>query len=93
LSSKAHTATVTTWRGRPGVLIVGGGSAPGSETCAFYDFDSGALMPGPRLNYNRNNHLAVTLADGSILVCGGFGTDARTPLVTAELYRPAPVGD
>ena len=87
---KVHAATVTAWNGEPGVLVVGGGSDPGSEQCEFYDFELGRFLPGPKLNYNRNNHLAVTLADGSLLVLGGFGTDARTPLQTAELFTPAP---
>ena len=83
---KVHTATLMSIGGRRGVLVVGGGIGPEAETCEFYDLATTSLMPGPRLNYNRNNHVTVVLTNGDLLVLGGWGDDARTPLATTELF-------
>ena len=83
---KVHTATLMSIGGRRGVLVVGGGIGPEAETCEFYDLAISGLILGPRLNYNRNNHVAVVLTNGDLLVLGGWGDDARTPLATTELF-------
>ncbi|MEX1021989.1 MAG: kelch repeat-containing protein [Dehalococcoidia bacterium] len=71
-----------------GRVLVTGGFPAMLETWMF-DPASSAVGPGPRLMEGRQSHLAVTLADGSVLIAGGVGLgDAQGPLATAELLDP-----
>lgn len=77
------------------VLIVGGLETP--KTSLRLDPVTGAL-DGPRdLIQPRNSHSATTLADGRVLVAGGWrwgylpawDSEIHEPLAAAELYDPA----
>jgi len=48
-----------------------------------------AWTSAPSLGTPRVGHTVTVLADGSVLVVGGYGdVDAYTPLRSAEIYRP-----
>lgn len=70
------------------VLVVGGTSAPGSETAQIINLS--ALTPTWEMPMNvpggvaRNNVNAVLLPDGTVFVCGGT-TDPNVP---CALYNP-----
>jgi hypothetical protein len=87
----SHTATPLP-DGR--VLIVGGcvvdhcdGDA-GADS-ELFDPATGRFTPGPPLSVPRAGHTATALADGRVLVVGGFSGERRPPLATAEIYNPA----
>lgn len=50
---------------------------------------AGTWRPGAPLVEPRVRHTAVALADGRVLVVGGFGTRSGRPLATTELHDPA----
>jgi hypothetical protein len=87
----SHTATSL-----PGgrVLIVGGcvvdhcDGAAGADSEVF-DPATGRFTPGPPLSVPRAGHTATALADGRVLVVGGFSGERQPPLATAEVYHPA----
>jgi hypothetical protein len=75
------------------VLLIGGQqvdlpSTPSTETTELFDPTTGSTTPGPSLNRPRAGHAAVRLANGDVLVVGGFGPD-REILATAEVYSPS----
>ena len=89
-----HTATLLP-DGR--VLIVGGrGDQPGDsrakylDTVELFDPATATWSPGPPMHAARTGHLATALADGRVLVLGGYshvqgGFDV---VRSAELYDP-----
>ena len=85
----AHTATLLA---NGNVLITGGCAiqscerGPLSASTEFYEPDTRRFTHGPRLNAERvGGHTATLLADGRVLIVGGWG---RTPTASAELYDP-----
>src|SRR5687767_10823005 len=84
-----HTATLLA-DGR--VLVAGGdsSSAPPSfgrtGTAEIYDPAAGTWEPTSAMTTARSTHTASRLADGRVLVAGGFHEDT---LATAELFDPA----
>ncbi len=86
----SHTATPL-----PGgrVLIVGGcvvdhcdGTA--GDDSELFDPATGRFSPGARLSVPRAGHTATALADGRVLVTGGFSGERLPPLAGAEVYHP-----
>jgi hypothetical protein len=67
-----HTATLLD-NGR--VMLVGGEDDGYLQIAnvEFIDLDAGTSTAGPSLNVARYEHAAVKLADGSVIVAGGFG--------------------
>jgi N-acetylneuraminic acid mutarotase len=82
------------------VLVAGGGTSylplvgvnyafNNAEISAeIYDPDSGTWSPAGNLSVARMSHTATLLADGEVLVTGGYGVGSAV-LNTAELYDPA----
>jgi hypothetical protein len=83
----AHTATLLR-SGR--VLVAGGCTVDGCEldsrsaTTELYDPSRRRFTPGPRLLRPRVGHAAVRLADGSVLVIGGW--TGRRPTASVERW-------
>jgi hypothetical protein len=72
------------------VLIVGGNDRTMAQPLAsaeLYDPSSGKFLTTGSMHSGRASHQAVLLADGQVLVLGGFDA-AGTPLASAELYDP-----
>jgi hypothetical protein len=74
------------------VLITGGEGVQGGRsvqlaTAELYDPGTGAFSPTGSMSAGRGYHSAVSLADGRILVVGGF-SDLPLASATAELYDP-----
>ncbi|MBZ5603727.1 MAG: hypothetical protein LAO79_15610, partial [Acidobacteriia bacterium] len=85
------------------VLIVGGlmnsGQSGAGNTPAgaeLYDPQAGKYTPAGSMAQNRNAHQAILLADGEVLICGGFtngdfsqNSNQNIQLNTAEVYSPS----
>ena len=74
------------------VLIVGGGNASGIvKESEIYDPSSNTLTRTGDLRYERQDHKAILLQDGSVLVIGGTTGDegSEEPVTAAERYDPA----
>jgi hypothetical protein len=88
----SHTATALP-DGR--VLVAGGCSLEGcggtreAARAEFYDPGRRAFVPGPEMTTPRMGHTATALADGRVLLVGGWPEESRPPLRTAELFDPA----
>jgi N-acetylneuraminic acid mutarotase len=94
VARRGHTLTLL---GDGTVLAAGGtsGSAPlspGLPSAEIYDpGDGGGWSPAPGMLEGRWGHSAVRLADGKVLVAGGYTprtADSVTALRSAELYDP-----
>ncbi|HEY7225657.1 MAG TPA: kelch repeat-containing protein [Micromonosporaceae bacterium] len=87
----AHTATLLP-DGR--VLIIGGcatdgcSTADGAPSTEFYVPGHG-FTPGPDLRQPRDTHTATLLADGRVLVVGGWEREGTSGLDSAEVFDPA----
>ena len=85
----AHTATLLS-DGR--VLIAGGYKNPDGTyalgTAEIYDPATRAFTATGNMIIRRSSHTATLLADGTVLIAGGFNTDGG-PIARAELYDPA----
>lgn len=84
----AHTATLLA-NGK--VLVAGGYGQQGTSlvvnaTAEFYDPATGSFAPAASMETTRAGHTATLLADGKVLIAGGFGNG--TDLLTAEIYDP-----
>ena len=84
----SHTATLLQ-SGK--VLVAGGqdsnGSASAVSTAELYDPASGAFSPTGSMGTARQSHTTTLLANGSVLIAGGFDQNGA-PLSTAEVYNP-----
>ncbi|MEP6822659.1 MAG: kelch repeat-containing protein [Chthoniobacterales bacterium] len=85
-----HTATLLA-DGR--VLVAGGLTQMGADfpttaTCEIYDPATNSWAFTGTLHEARENHAAILLADGRVLVAGGV-SDAALPLKSSEVYNPA----
>jgi len=91
LPRAAHTATPVP-DGR--ILVVGGCVHHGCDGPAdsgrseFYDSGTGGFTVGPSLHQPRAGHTATLLADGRILITGGYPGEGSAPLASAEVYDP-----
>ncbi len=92
-SPRSYHAAVLLADGR--VLVTGGivHSLPGPSIITVstesYDPRTGTWTVGAPMRERRWYHTAVVLADGRVLVAGGYGEDARYALASAELYDPS----
>ena len=77
-----------------GTILVTGGfrkAADGAsqlyeETTEVFDPTTNRVTPGPRMKHARAGHVTASLADGSVLVAGGWND--RGALRSAELFDP-----
>jgi hypothetical protein len=85
--------------GNGDVLIMGGSDkdnffVPGSatDTTDIYAPASGTMSPGPLMSVGRNALATAVLSNGllsnEVLITGGFSTNGRATLATAELFDP-----
>ena len=86
-----HSATLL----RDGrVLVTGGvssgdGGGPAEKSVEIYDPESGAWTFADHMFLSRYSHEATLIADGRVLVTGGFNISAfHIPSNDAELYDP-----
>jgi hypothetical protein len=76
------------------VLIVGGVNYPGNHPAVptraeLYQPDTGTFAETGDMNAGRFAPTATLLADGTVLIAGGGGSDANlTPVAAAEIYHP-----
>ncbi|MSR74988.1 MAG: hypothetical protein EXS14_05930 [Planctomycetes bacterium] len=88
----AHTAT---WVPSNAIIIIGGASIAGAvlnatSTVESFDPTSSTFSTVGAVNITRAEHSATLLANGKILVVGGYDPTAPgASLTTAELYNPA----
>ena len=73
------------------VLVAGGGGDYTNRqflaSAELFDPKTGTFSPTGSLTDARTNHMATLLADGRVLVTGGYG--AQAPLANAEIYDPS----
>ena len=89
---QGHTATALA-DGR--VLVIGGdvpdgaGNLSATATTEFYDPQTQTFSAGPSLTQARSTHTATLLADGRVLVVGGYQVyGPGVASATAEVYDP-----
>ena len=84
-----HRAVIVSVGGSPRVLLIGGRGATGSALASVesYDVSSHVVTAAAPMSLGRWGHCAAALADGKVLVVGGF--TAQGPTASVELYDPA----
>jgi hypothetical protein len=75
--------------GRILVLEASGGDRPGNTTVQVYDPAADEFEVGPSLPSPRHDHRIAGLADGRVLILGGWGRDAVADGDDAFMYDPA----
>lgn len=76
------------------VLLAGGCTADGCEdsergrTAEVVDPRSGRVTARVEMTSPRTGHTATRLADGRVLLAGGYSGEGTDPLETAEIYDP-----
>jgi hypothetical protein len=76
------------------VLIVGGDQSDGGPdelelaSAEVYDPATGTFSVTGSMQAPRTHHAAILLADGTVLVVGGYNIEAHDPGATAEIYDP-----
>jgi hypothetical protein len=91
IARATHTATLLA-DGR--VLVAGGCSSNGcggarvAAQAELYDPARGHFVPGPVMTAPRLGHTATALADGRVLIVGGWPEENRAPQRTAEIFDP-----
>jgi hypothetical protein len=100
VARRLHTSTATSLSGNPAVLVAGG-RGPCSSPCAavtqgtaeLYDFTTNSFAAAPiNLVEARQEHVAVGLAGGDVLLAGGFSDvlgGNGVNLSSAEVYNQA----
>ena len=79
-----------------GTVIIAGGctnagcelGSPESDTAELFDPATNRFTRVGRLHGSRDDHVAVLLRDGRVLLAGGWGASPAGPLDTTELYDP-----
>jgi hypothetical protein len=89
-SRAAHTATLL-HDGR--VLVVGGCATDGCTTAegapvTEYYVPGQGFTAGPDLVQPRQGHTATLLADGRVLIAGGWAREGAPAIDSAEVYQP-----
>jgi hypothetical protein len=75
-----------------GTVLIAGGQLPGSSTPAgnpaveLYAPATSTFAPAGSLSTGRYSHTATLLADGSVLIAGGYSA-WRQPTAGAEIYK------
>ena len=80
-----------------GTVLVAGGctdagcnlGSPGSDTAEIFDPATGRFTRVGKMSGSRDDHVAVLLRDGRVLLAGGWGASTSGPLAATELYDPA----
>jgi hypothetical protein len=72
------------------LLVAGGCVVDGcsTATASTYVVDGARAEPTGSLRQPRDAHSATALADGRVLVAGGFPAEGQAPLASAEVYDP-----
>jgi hypothetical protein len=71
------------------VLLAGGGDDPATATAEIFDPGTGAWTLTASLPTPRDQHVALSLVDGSVLVCGGEkGFLSFNHLSSCDMYTP-----
>jgi hypothetical protein len=72
------------------LLVAGGCVVDGCSTAttSAYVLDGVRAEPTGSLRQPRDAHSATALADGRVLVTGGFPAEGQAPLASAEVYDP-----
>lgn len=81
---------------RDGTILVAGGctnagcelGSPDSDTAEIFDPATNRFTRVGRMDGSRDDHVAVLLRDGRVLLAGGWGASSAGPLGTTELYDP-----
>lgn len=77
------------------VLLTGGCTLPGcggfeeARVSELFDPGTGSFVTGPRMQHARASGTATLLADGRVLLTGGYPGEGREPQDSAEVYDPA----
>lgn len=73
-----------------GVLVVGGRgpSDVSLNACERFDTKTKTFVPASPMHQDRFRHTATLLADGRLLVTGGYSSQQKRTLDTAEIYDP-----
>jgi Kelch motif/Galactose oxidase, central domain len=84
-----HQAVIVSVGGSPRVLLIGGRGATGSALASVesYDLSSHVVTAAAPMSLGRWGHSAAALANGKVLVVGGF--TGQGPTAAVELYDPA----
>jgi hypothetical protein len=82
-----HTSDVLTTSSATLVLVAGGADTSGAlSTTELYDPTTGRWTPSGSMHTPRIGHRSVVLANGQILVAGGYPDLTGVPTATAETY-------
>ncbi len=87
----AHSSGSTTLLRSGLVLVAGGNEVKGrgvitNNVAELYDPDTDAFTTLPGMIDEREQHAAVLLSDGSVLITGGFSTAFGNILRSAEIF-------